>query len=184
MNGGKIKPAQVGGVGWWDHGWPLAEGVPVCLAGPAADGSACGQRAETDRPGRAPVLRHRGRASRPVCEACLRAVMAAGEEVQALREQVSHLLVALTDAQGAVAVERATDERRREAELARDAALARVAAAEREVRGLRALLDARVPPGARMSSASAEMLMRAQRDAVLWRRRAVEAGWVGEVTRA
>ena len=174
MNGGKIKPAQVGGVGWWDHGWPLAEGVPVCLAGPAADGSACGQRAETDRPGRAPVLRHRGRASRPVCEACLRAVMAAGEEVQALREQVRALQGALSRTQ------EAADRARHPAELARDEALARVAALQGAERALRARLDARAA-GSRVAASTAQRLLRAQSDAVLWRRRALAAGWVAGV---
>jgi hypothetical protein len=101
-------------IAWWAHGWPEGEGIAVCLVGPAADGSVCGMRAETDRPGIEPVLVTGSMCPLPICGACLaegaRAIEERGVLLERERATVGRLQAALAEAEslkGAAAEEKA-----------------------------------------------------------------------------
>jgi hypothetical protein len=101
-------------IAWWAHGWPEGEGIAVCLVGPAADGSVCGMRAETDRPGVEPVLVTGPMCPLPICGACLAEGARAIEERAVLLERervsVARLQEVLAEAEalkGAAAEEKA-----------------------------------------------------------------------------
>ena len=101
-------------IAWWAHGWPEGEGIAVCLVGPAPDGSVCGMRAETDRPGVEPVLVTGPMCPPPICGACLAEGARAIEERAVLLERervsVARLQEVLAEAEalkGAAAEEKA-----------------------------------------------------------------------------
>jgi hypothetical protein len=101
-------------IAWWAHGWADSEGIAVCLVGPAADGSVCGMRAETDRPGIEPVMVTGSICPLPICGACLaegaRAIEERGVLLERERVTVARLQEVLAEAEalkGAAAEERA-----------------------------------------------------------------------------
>jgi hypothetical protein len=136
-------------IAWWAHGWPEGEGIAVCLVGPAADGSVCGMRAETDRPGVEPALVTGSMCPLPICGACLaegaRAIEERGVLLERERVSVARLQEVLSELEGLKGA--AAEEKARAGQLAaalgralveRDQALGDAARASE---GLPVLLD-------------------------------------------